>query len=284
MQYPVIDPVLVNLGSLTFPWGGPLHTIGPIKIRWYAVAYLAALLLGWRLVRRLARAAPPVASLLQVDDFLTWATLGVVVGGRMGYVLFYHPSAFLAAPLAVFAVWDGGMSFHGGMLGVATAIALFCRQQRIPVLGLADRIAVAAPIGLFLGRLANFVNGELWGRAASPGLPWAMVFPMDPEQIPRHPSQLYQAAMEGVLLFAAMLLLSRQTRLRARFGFLTGAFLAGYAVARIVGEVFREPDWFMGYLSGGLTMGQLLSLPMLLAGLFLMWRARPVAAVAPGAA
>ncbi len=275
MAYPRIDPVLVNLGSLSFSWGGAVHTIGPVMIRWYAVAYLTALLLGWRLVRRLARAAPPVASVLQVDDFLTWATLGVVVGGRLGYVLFYHPSIFLARPQMVFAVWDGGMSFHGGMLGVAIAIALFCRQQRLPILGLADRIAVAAPIGLFLGRVANFVNGELWGRAASPGLPWAMVFPMDPDQVARHPSQLYQAGMEGILLFAVMLLLARRAGLRARFGFLTGAFLAGYAVARIVGELFREPDYFMGYLAGGITMGQLLSLPMLLAGLVLMRRAAP---------
>lgn len=278
MQYPVIDPVLHDFGSISFVWAGRVHTIGPIKIRWYAIAYLSALLLGWRLVRRLARATPPVASVLQVDDFLTWATLGVVVGGRLGYVLFYHTSVYLQDPAAVLAVWDGGMSFHGGMLGVAFAIALFCRQQGLSILGFADRIAVAAPIGLFLGRIANFVNGELWGREAPSWLPWAMVFPNDERQLLRHPSQLYQATLEGIVLFALLVLLARGERVRARFGFLTGAFLAGYAVARIVGELFREPDWFMGFLPGGMTEGQALSVPMLLAGAFLMWRARPVAA------
>ena len=255
LVFPEFDPVLVHLG--------------PFSIRWYALAYIAALLLGWRLVRRLAGLRPQVADLRQVDDFLTWAVLGVVLGGRLGYVLFYQPSKFLADPLSILAVWGGGMSFHGGMLGVATAIVLFCRRERIPILGFADRIAVAAPIGLFLGRLANFVNGELWGRVAPDWLPWGMVFPAaGPE--PRHPSQLYQAGLEGVVLFAAMLVLVRSERLRAHYGFLTGAFLAGYAVARTVGEVFRQPDPFLGFLYAGATMGQLLSLPMLLAGVVLM--------------
>ena len=281
--YPRFDPVLHDFGSVTFSLFGRARTIGPIAIRWYAIAYITALVLGWRLVRRLARATPAVASVLQVDDFLTWATLGVVIGGRLGYVLFYQPSTFLADPLAVFAVWGGGMSFHGGMLGVATAIVVFCRGERIPVLGLADRIAVAAPLGLFLGRIANFVNGELYGVAAPASLPWAMVFPTDPERLLRHPSQLYQAAMEGVILFAVMLLLVRRPGLRARFGFLTGAFLAGYAVARIVGELFRMPDAFLqGIAPDWISMGQILSLPMLAVGVFMMLRAR--VAVRPAAA
>jgi phosphatidylglycerol:prolipoprotein diacylglycerol transferase len=260
LLYPQFDPILVR--------------VGPLAIRWYALAYIAGLLLGWWLVRRQVRRSPAVATAEQVDDFLTWATLGVVLGGRLGYVLFYQPSRFLAEPLQVFAVWTGGMSFHGGLLGVAVAIVLFCRLRRTPILGFADRIAIAAPIGLGLGRIANFINGELWGRPVPPSLPWAMIFP-NAGDIPRHPSQLYQALMEGVILLAVMLTLSRSEALRARFGWLTGAFLTGYAIARIIGELFREPDAFLGFLFGGVTMGQLLSLPMLVAGLGLMALARP---------
>ena len=265
LLFPQFDPVLVRLG--------------PFAIRWYALAYIAGLLVGMWLVQRLVQRRPAVALPQQVSDFLTWATLGVVLGGRLGYVLFYQPSRFLAHPLEILQVWSGGMSFHGGMLGVAAAILLFCRQQRIAILGFADRIAVAAPIGLFLGRLANFVNGELWGRPAPDWLPWAMIFPnAGPE--PRHPSQLYQALLEGVVLFGIMLLLARSQRLRARYGWLTGAFLCGYAVARSIGELFRQPDPFLGFLFAGATMGQLLSLPMFIAGLVLMLRARPVSAPA----
>lgn len=264
LLFPQFDPVIVQ--------------IGPFGIRWYALAYIAGLVLGWRLVRRLVRLPPVVATPEQVDDFLTWATIGVVVGGRLGYVLFYQPSRFLAEPLQIFAVWTGGMSFHGGLIGVAIAILVFCWRQRIPILGFADRIAVAAPIGLGLGRLANFVNGELWGREAPATLPWAMIFP-NAGDIPRHPSQIYQALMEGVILFAVMLTLSRRQALRERLGLLTGIFLAGYAIARITGEFFRQPDAFLGFLYAGATMGQLLSLPMLIAGVWLIARARP--AVAP---
>ena len=267
LHFPNFDPVLLH--------------IGPLSIRWYALAYITGLVLGWRLVRRLVTRAPVVASATQVDDFLTWATLGVVLGGRLGYVLFYQPLYFLTHPLQIVAVWGGGMSFHGGMLGVAVAIVVFCRQQKIPVLGFADRIAVAAPIGLGLGRIANFINGELWGRPAPDWLPWRMLFPTDPLQLPRHPSQLYQALLEGLALFVAMILFNRRDALRARFGALTGIFLIGYACARIVGEFFREPDPFLGFLFAGATMGQLLSLPMLLAGIVLVVRARPTARAIP---
>jgi phosphatidylglycerol:prolipoprotein diacylglycerol transferase len=263
LLFPQFDPVLVRLG--------------PLAIRWYALAYIAGLLIGTWLVRKLAQRRPAVATPEQVSDFLTWATLGVVLGGRLGYVLFYQPDLYLAHPLRILEVWGGGMSFHGGMLGVAVAIMLFCWRQRIPILGFADRIAVAAPIGLFFGRIANFINGELWGRPAPESLPWAMIFPNDPLLIPRHPSQLYQALLEGLVLFTVMILLARSTALRARYGFLTGAFLAGYAIARIIGEFFRQPDPFLGFLYAGATMGQLLSLPMLVAGVVLMVRARRVA-------
>ncbi len=256
LLFPQIDPVIVQ--------------IGPFGIRWYAMAYIAGLVLGWRLMRRLVVMPPSVATPLQVDDFLTWATLGVVLGGRLGYVFFYQPSAFLADPVRILQVWTGGMSFHGGMLGVAIATVWFCRRNAIPLLGFADRIAVVAPIGLCFGRIANFINGELWGREA-PDVPWAMAFPYG-GPIPRHPSQLYQAFLEGALLFAVVFIASRRDSIREQAGLLTGIFLTGYALARIVGEFFREPDAFLGFLFAGATMGQLLSVPMLAAGIWLMRR------------
>jgi phosphatidylglycerol:prolipoprotein diacylglycerol transferase len=250
-----------------------LIQVGPFAIRWYALAYIAGIVLGWRLLRRLIVLAPAVGTKLQADDFVTWATLGIVLGGRLGYVLFYQPELYFAHPAQIFEVWHGGMSFHGGAIGVTIAILWFCRREGIPILGFADRLAVCVPIGLGFGRIANFINGELWGRPAPAWLPWAMIFPTG-GPIPRHPSQIYQALMEGLILFLTMLYLSRSEAVRARFGTLTGIFLAGYAIARIVGETFRQPDAFLGFLIGGLTMGQLLSAPMLLAGLWLIWRAR----------
>jgi phosphatidylglycerol:prolipoprotein diacylglycerol transferase len=259
---------------LLFPQFNPVIVqIGPFGIRWYALAYIAGLVLGWRLLRRLVPQAPAVATVVQADDFLTWATLGVVLGGRLGYVLFYQPGVYLAHPALILAVWEGGMSFHGGALGVTIAILWFCYRNAIPLLGFADRVAVCVPIGLGLGRIANFVNGELWGRQAPDWLPWAMIFP-NGGPLPRHPSQLYEALLEGVMLFVVMFALSRQERLRARFGWLTGAFLVGYGIARTTGELFREPDVFLGYLIGGVTMGQLLCIPMLAGGLWLMLRSK----------
>jgi len=287
LLFPQFDPVIVQ--------------VGPLAIRWYALAYITALVVGWRLVRRLVRLSPVVADPLQVDDFLTWATLGVVLGGRLGYVMFYQPTVYLAHPAAILAVWEGGMSFHGGMLGVATAIIVFCRLNGIPLLGFADRMAVVTPIGLGLGRVANFINGELWGRPAPLWWPGAMIFPratplpdepvgvyaalrdtvcagLEPSQcVPRFPSQLYQAFLEGFVLFLLLFVLSRRPRLRARFGLLTGIFLCGYGVARITGEFFREPDAFLGFLAFGATMGQILSVPMIVAGAWMIWRAKPAA-------
>lgn len=255
LMFPQFDPAIVHLG--------------PFVIRWYAMAYIAGLLLGWRLVRRLVMKAPQVATPEQVDDFLTWAVFGVVLGGRLGYVLFYQPEHYLMEPLSIFAVWQGGMSFHGGALGVIVAIALFCWKNKVRFLGFADRVVVAVPIGLGLGRIANFINGELWGRVAPDWLPWGMIFPQaGPE--PRHPSQLYQAAMEGLILFIVLFVFSRFTWVRARFGMLSGIFLSGYAIARSIGELFRQPDPFLGYLWEGATMGQLLSLPMFIAGMGLI--------------
>ncbi|MBV9749026.1 MAG: prolipoprotein diacylglyceryl transferase [Acetobacteraceae bacterium] len=269
LLFPQFDPVLVHLG--------------PLGIRWYALAYIVGLVVGWRLMRGLVRLAPAVATLEQTDDFLTWATLGVVLGGRLGYVLFYQPALYAAHPLDAFAVWQGGMSFHGGALGVTVAIILFCARHRIPILGFADRMAVVTPVGLFFGRLANFINGELWGRPAPEWLPWAMIFPRV-DMVPRHPSQLYEALLEGVVLFAVMWTLSRRESLRAHFGTLTGCFLVGYGVARSICEFFRQPDAFLGYLWEGATMGQLLSLPLIVVGIALiLWARRRPAVVRGGA-
>jgi phosphatidylglycerol:prolipoprotein diacylglycerol transferase len=284
---------------LLFPNFNPdIVHIGPFAIRWYALAYITGLVLGWQLARRLVRLTPAVATAVQADDFLTWATLGVVLGGRIGFVLFYQPAFYFSHPSLIFAVWEGGMSFHGGALGVAFATWWFCRRNRIPILGFADRVAVCAPIGLGLGRIANFINGELWGRPAPESLPWGTIFPnaepvanpppglyeklqatlcanLPPNLcVPRHPSELYEMLLEGVVLFCVMFALSRRENIRARFGWLTGAFLIGYGLARITAEFFRQPDVYLGYLIGGATMGQLLSIPMLIAGAWLILRTR----------
>ncbi len=259
---PIILPV--------FPRG--FH-IGPIFIHYYALAYMLGLLAGWQLVRRLSQRLPVASTMEQVDDFLTWAVLGVILGGRTGYVLFYQPDYFFHHPLQIPAVWDGGMSFHGGFLGVSIAILWFCIRNKLHPLRFGDRIAVAVPIGLFLGRCANFINGELWGRPAPAGFPFAMIYPGDPAQLPRYPSELIEASLEGILLFLVMLFAARFQAVREKAGLLTGIFLAGYGVARITGECFREPDWFLGFLPFGTTMGQLLSIPMVLAGAGLIFYA-----------
>ncbi|MGF1639456.1 MAG: prolipoprotein diacylglyceryl transferase [Rhodospirillales bacterium] len=256
IPYPVLDPVLIE--------------IGPFAIRWYALAYVFGLLLGWRYARWLAKHPPAVGKPADFDDFLIWATLGVVLGGRLGYVLFYKAGYYLDDPLAAFAVWQGGMSFHGGLLGVVVAALLFCRRRRIPTLAFGDVIFCVAPIGLLLGRIANFVNNELVGRVGD--VPWAMVFP-GYGPLPRHPSQLYQAALEGLVLLVVLNLLWRIEAIRRRPGMLSGAFLAGYACFRALGELFRQPDEHIGFLVAGTTMGQWLSLPMLIVGVALIVRA-----------
>ncbi|MBB2198568.1 prolipoprotein diacylglyceryl transferase [Gluconacetobacter dulcium] len=256
--FPQFDPVMVH--------------VGPLAIRWYAMAYITALLVGWRLVRHLVTLTPRAGTPEQVDDFLTWATLGVVLGGRLGYILFYQPQVYLAHPLAALQVWHGGMSFHGGALGVVAALALFARHNGLSFLAFSDRVTIVVPMGLGLGRIANFINGELWGRAAPADLPWAMIFPQaGPE--PRHPSELYEALLEGAVLFTVMWLVARHERIRERPGFLAGLFLFGYALARSFCEFFREPDAFIGFLPFGTTMGQLLCIPMAIAGAGLMAQA-----------
>jgi len=265
--------------AIAFPAFDPvIFEIGPFAVRWYALAYVFGLFAGMWYARWLVKRPPALMRGEQVDDFLLWVLGGVVLGGRLGYVLFYKPGEYLTQPLNILKTWEGGMSFHGGLLGVTLAIILYARHIKVDKWYVADLVACAAPIGLGLGRLANFINGELWGRIA-PDLPWGMVFPTGGE-IPRHPSQLYQAALEGLLLFVVLHLLWRKDDIRRRPGILTGVFWIGYGVARIVGEFFREPDAYLGFLIGGATMGQLLSAPMILFGAFCIWRARSAPAAA----
>ncbi|HCM83849.1 MAG TPA: prolipoprotein diacylglyceryl transferase [Alphaproteobacteria bacterium] len=257
---------------LAFPEIDPIaFQIGPMAIRWYALAYIAGLLLGWQYAAHWARKNTWRPNAEDFENFLTWAIFGVVLGGRIGYCLFYQPEYYLSHPAEILMVWHGGMSFHGGALGVIAAIIAFARFNKIHWMALGDLVAAATPIGLFFGRIANFINGELYGRVTDSSL--GMVFPNGGE-LPRHPSQLYQAAMEGLILFAVLFFVLRNDKLRARHGFTGGAFLAGYGCARIIGELFREPDAFLGFI-GIFTMGQLLSLPMIAVGVFLMLRARP---------
>ncbi len=256
IPYPEIDPVLIQLG--------------PFGIRWYALAYIAGLVIGWQVMRRVCEQSPRVLTPTKIDDFLLWAALGVIIGGRMGFVLFYKPAFFLSSPWSIFTVWEGGMSFHGGLLGVIASILLFALRNKTDPFMLSDLVAIVAPLGLFFGRLANFINGELWGRTSD--VSWAMIFPRG-GPLPRHPSQLCQAFLEGIALFAVIWLVWRLTDGRRRPGLLTGVFFAGYGVARIIGELFREPDAHLGYLWGPLTMGMLLSLPLLIVGGWMISRA-----------
>jgi len=300
--------------------------IGPISLRWYALAYIVGLILGWRYCLALAKKPPVVARPIDIDDFLVWATLGVVLGGRLGYVVFYNPEQYLKDPIEILYLWHGGMSFHGGAAGVIIAVLLFCRLRNIPFLALGDVICCAVPIGLFFGRIANFINDELWGRPASPDWPGAMLFPselltsskapaavqaatqIDPSYgqgttlidntealiaayrtdprihdlllsdsylTPRYPSQLYEAFLEGMVLFLVLWLLQRNGA-RQRPGLIAGAFLMGYGIARFTVEFFREPDVQLLWLvdKTGISMGQWLSVPLVFIGLWLVLRAK----------
>ena len=290
MPFPEFDPVLIHLG--------------PLPIRWYALAYVAGIVLGWWYASRLAKTErlwspgkPPVTG-PQLDDLVLWITLGVILGGRFGYALFYKPSMFAqlftgdswGERLELLQLWTGGMSFHGGFLGVVIALLLYANRQKINPLSLGDLIAPVAPIGLLFGRIANFINGELWGRETT--VPWAIRFcnarieqmygfcPAGNE--PRHPSQLYEAGLEGLLLLIILSLAIWKWKMLKRPGFVTGLFLLGYGVCRAALENVRQPDAGLEHLPLGLTMGMILSIPMMLVGAWLIWRAlkKPVVAEA----
>lgn len=261
--HPRIDPVALQ--------------IGPLAVHWYGLTYLAAfglfMLLAYRRLRHEPFASSPAWSRRDVEDMLFMGVLGVVVGGRLGYCLFYKPEFYLANPLKIFAVWEGGMSFHGGLLGVFAAMLWFAHTRKRPWLEIMDFAAPCVPLGLAMGRIGNFINGELWGRVADPSLPWGMVF-RGAGPLPRHPSQIYQFLLEGVLLFVLLWLYARSPGASGRgrkTGQVSGAFLLGYGVLRFIAEYFREPDAFLGLLSLGLSMGQWLSLPMIAGGAALWW-------------
>jgi phosphatidylglycerol:prolipoprotein diacylglycerol transferase len=274
--------------TITFPVFDPVaFAIGPFVVRWYALAYIGGIVLGWVYARALLKneklwAGPVPITLPQMDDFILWVTVGIIVGGRTGYVLFYNPAFFLQHPAEIFALWKGGMSFHGGFLGCVIAVMVFARKNNISILSLGDITTAVGPIGLFLGRIANFINSELWGRPADPSLPWAMIFP-NGGPIPRHPSQLYEASLEGVVLFTVLALIIRMGALK-RPGLVLGSFIAIYGIARIISEFFREPDPQLGFLWGSLTMGMLLSIPMIVAGAIIIvvaWRRKVTEGTAP---
>lgn len=254
LEYPQISPIIFS--------------IGPVAVRWYSMAYLAGILLGWWLINRNVEKNKLGLNKTQIEDLVFYITLGIVIGGRLGYVLFYGTVDFWRNPLQVFEIWKGGMSFHGGVIGVITAAYLFARKVNYRFLGVTDLIVLYAPIGIFMGRLANFINDELWGRVTD--VPWAIRFP-NGGGLPRHPSQLYEAFFEGIVMFVVLNFLWRYKAVRERTGLVSALFVLFYGVFRISMEQFREPDAQLGYLMMGLTMGQILSIPLILAGVFVLY-------------
>lgn len=251
LQFPEIDPVIIHLG--------------PLALRWYGLMYLIGFIAAMYIANKAADKSNGVWSREQVSDLLFYGFLGVILGGRIGYVLFYQFEYFLAEPAYLFKIWQGGMSFHGGLLGVITAILFFAKKQGKHFLAVGDFVAPLVPIGLGMGRIGNFINAELWGRTTD--VPWAMVFPTDPQQLPRHPSQLYEFFLEGVVLFTVLFLLTRKPR---SLGLPSGLFLIGYGCFRIIVEFFREPDVQLGLYFDLISQGQVLSLPMIFAGIFII--------------
>jgi len=252
IPFPVVDPVIFSIGGFS--------------IRWYSLAYITGILCGWRWALHMARVQAGAVTPKHLDDIVIWITLGVVLGGRLGYVLFYKPTYFLEHPLEIFMMWQGGMSFHGGMLGVFFAMYLYARHHGFSFFALSDIVGASVPFGLFFGRIANFINGELWGRPSD--VPWAMIFP-GAGPLPRHPSQLYEASLEGILLFL-ILYIAWKAGLWRRTGAMSGIFMIAYGCFRFLLEFTRQPDAHLGLFWGSVSMGQLLSMPMILIGLYLL--------------
>lgn len=252
--FPAIDPIAVS--------------VGPFAVHWYALSYVAGILLGWWYLHHLNKISGHLLENKAMDDIILWAVLGIILGGRIGYVVFYNAEYYLSHPEEALMIWRGGMSFHGGLIGVILAIILFCRKYKVKFWPVIDIIACVTPIGLGLGRIANFINAELYGRATE--VPWGVIFPG--QLLPRHPSQLYEAAMEGLVLMLIMYALVKFTKAQKKPGTLSGFFLIFYAIFRSIAELFREPDVHIGFLAYGTTMGQLLCIPMFLFGLYLVLR------------
>lgn len=280
------EPAVFPVAAIAFPRIDPVFfNIGPVPVRWYALAYMAGLIGGWFYARALVKndrywgtASRPGP--VSIDDLLVYAAFGVILGGRIGYVLFYNLEFFMAQPLKAFAVWEGGMAFHGGLAGAAAAIWFFARRNKVSALTVGDICAAVVPIGILLGRIANFIKPELWGRRTD--VSWGVIFP-EAGPVPRHPSQLYEATLEGLVLLILLYVAIRMGALK-RPGLVSGLFGIGYGIARITCEFFREPDPQLGFLFGGATMGMLLSVPLILVGIYLVWvaMARPVREVAAG--
>lgn len=262
---------MLATSALTFPQIDPvIFSIGPLAIRWYSMAYIAGIVFAWWYIRRLSKKPGAAMSAAHIDDFITWGLLGVILGGRLGYVLFYRPGSYLDDPLAILRLWDGGMSFHGGFLGVVLAVIFYCRKHKLDLMRVSDVVAIVSPIGLLTGRLANFINGELWGRPTAPDAWYGMVFPSDPLQVPRHMSQLYEAVGEGLLLFIILQYLYHKTRIAKDMpGAIAGFFMIGYGLVRILVENVRQPDQGVEFILG-LTRGQLLSTLMFLLAAWLI--------------
>ena len=281
IDFPNFDPVAFAIPIPFEPFG-----IAAVPIRWYGLAYLTGFLLGWWYCVRLARRGGGRPTAEDIGDFLTWTVVGVVVGGRLGFVLFYDLDGVLADPISILRIWDGGMAFHGGLLGMVVAVLLFGRARRIDAFALGDLVAAAVPIGLFFGRIANFVNNELWGRPSD--LPWAVLFPIPDRwlpllpQVPRHPSQLYEAVLEGLVIFVVLALMIRRPGVRARPGMVAGMFLILYGAFRFLVEFVRQYDPRDELVLGVFTTGQLLSAPMVLIGLGMFeWARRRTPRPAP---
>lgn len=257
------------MNGLTYPDISPvIFSVGAFDLRWYSMAYLFGIVFAWIFMYRdIKKYALPIDK-KSLDDMMFNITLGIILGGRIFYVLFYNFNMFWVHPLEIFALWHGGMSFHGGLIGVIAAIFYSARKMKYPFLGLTDLAALYTPFGLFLGRIANFINDELWGRVSN--VPWAVKFPSG-GYLPRHPSQLYEAALEGLVLFVLLQVLWHHEWVRSKKGFVSGVFLSFYGVCRIVIEFFREPDAQLGFILPNVTMGQILSVPILMLGMFLMW-------------
>lgn len=269
MSSKAIKNALRSLPMIPFPNIDPIALeIGPLAIRWYSLAYVTGFLGGWWYIKKLINKDPnTLPTHEQIDDFITWAMVGVILGGRLGYVLFYNLPYFIDHPSEILQLWQGGMSFHGGLLGVVAAVALFTWKHKIPTLRLGDLASTAAPIGIFFGRIANFINGELFGRETD--MPWGIIFPHGGPN-PRHPSQLYEAILEGLILFIILYIAAQSKKLRNAHGFMFGILLSWYGFSRFIVEFFREPDAHLGFIGGFITMGQILTIPMILCGLGLM--------------